>query len=308
MKTIKNRIPAIGLSIFGLLFCLLSAFKMTDAVCVTQGCSVYEGLSVGGISLYWFGGAAFLMLTCCATGWRGRYLTATAAFFLILDMVFLVIQILLWPCMQCLIVAAFFGAVMRVAMVQGKPPWTRWVLTAWFLLFFVNGISAAKEAIPPWPVYGTDAAPVHLYFSPTCPACREMIAALLTKSDIDAQIALYPIAKNSEDTQRIILLEEELKHGTPLKESLSLCEQAKVPAMTYDMAYFRAMLNTFKNMSALSRIGVTHIPFLTTRTPFWSDIAASAPPKEDCPMFSGTASGLCEDTPSSGLKELFKSK
>ncbi len=299
------------LSVAGLAFCLLSVFKMTDAICVTQGCSVYEGISVGGLSLYWFGAAAFGMLLVCAVARGGKYLAGVAALFLILDMGFMGIQILLWPCIQCLVVAAFFGAVMAVATVRSKKSWMRWILTAWFLLWCVNGVAAAKESIVPWAAYGTDAAPAHLFFSPTCPACREMIAGLLTKPDLQTQIALYPVAKNAEDTQRILILEQELAKGTPLKEALNQCEQAPLTEKApVDMAYLDTLWKAFRNMSVLSRSGVTHIPFLTARSPFWSEASRTTPPQADCPMFSKDASGLCQDAPAggSGLKELLNSK
>ena len=305
MRTARVSASSVVFSLIGLSFCLLSAFKMTDMLCITQGCSVYKGLSVAGLSLYWFGSAAFGILLICAMVWNGRYLEGVAALFLILDMVFLVIQILLWPCMQCLIVAMLFGAVMRSATARNRKTWMRWVLTAWFLLFIVNGVSAARESIVPWPLYGVGTAPVHLYFSPTCPACRAMITGLLTRTDILTHIALYPIAKNGEDVRRIIRLEAELTRGIPLKEALDRCEQTPAGNVICDMVYLRTLWKIFKNTSALSRTGVTHIPFLTAHTPFWSDTLQY---KGDCPMFSKDASGLCADTPTGGLKDIFKSK
>ncbi|MBI5591187.1 MAG: hypothetical protein HY881_11965 [Deltaproteobacteria bacterium] len=308
MKRLKGSSLAVVLSAAGLCFCLLSAFRMTDVLCITQGCSVYEDFSVFGISPYWFGAAAFLMLLCFAVAWRGRYLTMVAALFLMLDSVFLATQILFWPCMKCLIVAVLFGAVMAAAMIQEKKTWMKWVMAIWFVLFFVDMAAVAKESISPWPVYGYDAAPVHLYFSPTCPSCRGMIDALLAKTDAPTQIALYPISKNSEDTGKIMFLEKQLKNGMALKEAMALCMQVKDLNMTYNMAYWRTILNTFKNLSALSRMGVTHVPFLVAGTSFWSNAGKPVSLQDDCPVFSKNASGLCEDTKPGGLKELFKSK
>jgi len=310
MKTAKVSGLAVGLNVVGLSFCLLSAFRMTDVLCITQGCSVYEDFSLFGVSLYGFGSAAFLMMLFFAIAWQGRYLLMASAFFLILDSVFLTTQILLWPCMKCLIVAALFGAVMVAAMIQcqDKKMGMKWVMSVWFLLFFVDVIAVAKESVSPWPVYGYDAAPVHLYFSPTCPSCQGMIDALLAKTSAPTQIALYPISKNPEDTVKIMFLEKQLKKGTALKEALVLCQQTKEVNTIYDMAYLRTVLNTFKNMSALSRMGVTHVPFLVARTSFWSNAGKPVSPEDDCPVFSKNASGLCEDAKPGGLKELFKSK
>ena len=309
MKSTEINIPAFGFSIVGLTFSLLSAFRMTDALCVTQGCSVYEGFSVFGLSLYWFGAAAFLILLSLTVIWRGEYLTAAAALFLMFDMVFLVIQILLWSCVQCLFVAALFGVIMFSAMIRKKSIWIQRTLGLWFLLFFVNGVGVVKEIMVPWPVYGKDTAPVHLYFSPTCPSCQEMIDTILARPEGLSQIALYPISKNQEDTQRIILLVNMLKSGTPIKEAMVKYKQAKSGDIKQDGIYLQTLVNTSKNMMALSRMNITHVPFLTARTSFWSDIKKADPPKDDCLVFSTNAPGKCEDnTKPGGLQELFKSR
>ncbi|MBI5594387.1 MAG: hypothetical protein HY881_28395 [Deltaproteobacteria bacterium] len=307
MKTAKVNSLAVALNFTGLFFCLLSAFRMTDMLCVTQGCSVYEDLSLFGVSLYGFGSAAFFMLLCFAIARQGRYLLMASACFLMLDSVFLTTQILLWPCMKCLVVAALFGAVMAAAMIRERKIWMKWVVSVWFLLFFADVAAIAKESVSPWPIFGSDAAPVHLFFSPTCPSCQEIIDALMAKTDAPIQIALYPISKNSEDTGKIMFLEKQLKNGTALKEAMASYQEAK-EVNTNDPAYLRTILNTFKNMLALSRMGVTHVPFLVARTSFWSNAGNSVSPEDDCPVFSKNASGSCEDTKPGGLKELFKSK
>jgi len=307
MKTAKVNGLAVALNFTGLFFCLLSVFRMTDVLCVTQGCSVYEELSIFGVSLYGFGSTAFFMLLCFAIARQGRYLLMASACFLMLDSVFLTIQILLWPCMKCLIVAALFGAVMAAAMIRERKTWMNWVMSVWFLLFFADVAAIAKESVSPWPVFGSDAAPVHLYFSPTCISCQEMIDALMAKTDVPTQIALYPISKNSEDTGKIMFLEKQLKNGATLKEAMALYQEVE-EVNTNDPAYLRTILNTFKNMLALSRMGVTHVPFLVARTPFWSNAGNSVSSEDDCPVFSKSASGSCEDTKPGGLKALFKSK
>ena len=308
MKTAPIQVPAIAFSIIGLLFCLLSGLKMTDVFCITQGCSVYEGFSVFGISLYWFGTAAFGVLLCSAVARRGVYLLPAAAFFLTCNMVFLLIQVLLWPCMSCLIVATLFGAMMAAAMFPEKKKWARRLISVWLLLFVVNVVAVAKESMVPWPIYGKNTATVRLFFSPTCPSCRTMIDSLLAKADVLSRIALYPISKNPEDTKRIILLEKMLKNGVAIQEAMVRYQQIEGLDANRDMDYLRTVVNTFKNLMALSRIGVTHVPYLSTGTPFWVDAGKVVPLKDDCPVFSKTPSGLCEDSKPGGLKDLFKSK
>jgi hypothetical protein len=302
------RVPAVGFSLIGLIYCLLSVFKMTDVFCITKGCSVYDGFSIFGISLYWFGATAFFILLLTAVIRTGWYLLLTAAFFLTLNMAFLLVQVLLWPCASCLIVAALFGAIMAASILPEKKKWAGRLMMVWFLLFVLNGIAAAKELLAPWPVYGNNEAQIRLYFSPTCPSCRTMIDSLLSRTDVLSRIALYPVSKGPEDTKRIRLLEKMLRDGVPIQDAVIQYQQNTVMNVEWDMDYFRTALNTFKNLMALSRLGVAHVPYLSTGAAFWTEAGKTAPLKDDCPVFSKSPSGLCEDSKPGGLKDIFKSK
>jgi hypothetical protein len=308
MKTSGICVSAVGFSLIGLVFCILSVFELTNVLCITQGCSVYDGFSIFGISLYWLGAAAFFILLCAAVVRRGEYLLLAAAFFVILNMIFLLIQVLLWPCASCLIVAVLFGAVMAAALFPEKIKWARRILAVWFLLFAFNGIAVAKESLAPWPIYGKKDAAVRLFFSPTCPSCQTMMNSLLSKTDVLPRMALFPISKSSEDTKRIMILDDLLRKGVPLPEAMIHYQKIEGMDIQQSTNYVRIVFNTFKNLMALSRLGVTHVPYLSSGMPFWSETAKVAPLKDDCPVFSRNPAGLCEDAKSGGLKELFKSQ
>ncbi|MFO8083646.1 MAG: hypothetical protein R6U27_04920, partial [Desulfobacterales bacterium] len=93
-------LPTIALA--GFLFCLLSAMGITDGICLTQGCEVYKGYRVGGISFYWIGAAVFLLLGLMSL-WKGNYgfLAIFTGMALIGNFAFLIIQFLMWPCTSC---------------------------------------------------------------------------------------------------------------------------------------------------------------------------------------------------------------
>ena len=47
-------------------FCVWSALGNDVNFCVTTGCALYQDITIGKISLWWFGCAAFVTLAACA--------------------------------------------------------------------------------------------------------------------------------------------------------------------------------------------------------------------------------------------------
>jgi len=237
--------------------------------------------------------------------WRSRF-HLLAAIFVLLDIPFLCIQILLWPCFHCLVVALLFGGILFVS-ADRHQKWMNRILGIWFILFCVNAVSVARESIPPWPIFGNRAAPIKLYFSPTCPSCQAMLDALLEKGEMSSRIALYPISKSSDDTHKILELEKRLKEGVSIQIALRQYQKGN----DYDGSladYWRIKILTFCNLASMSRYGITSVPFLITQSPFWQKVKTSQTAKEDCPVFSKNSQGVCEDDQSGGVKNLFESK
>ena len=57
---------ALAAALLGMLFCIWTALGNEVAFCVTAGCSLYQGLVIGGLSMWWIGTAAFGVLACLA--------------------------------------------------------------------------------------------------------------------------------------------------------------------------------------------------------------------------------------------------
>ena len=53
-------------ALLGMLFCIWTALGNEVAFCVTAGCSLYQDLVIGGLSMWWIGTAAFGVLACLA--------------------------------------------------------------------------------------------------------------------------------------------------------------------------------------------------------------------------------------------------
>ena len=53
---------ALAAALLGMLFCIWTALGNEVAFCVTAGCSLYQDLVIGGLSMWWIGTAAFGVL------------------------------------------------------------------------------------------------------------------------------------------------------------------------------------------------------------------------------------------------------
>ena len=65
---------ALAAALPGMLFCIWTALGNEVAFCVTAGCSLYQDLVIGGLSMWWIGTAAFGVLACLALA-LGAYFT-----------------------------------------------------------------------------------------------------------------------------------------------------------------------------------------------------------------------------------------
>ncbi|MCA1786716.1 MAG: hypothetical protein LC657_12130, partial [Desulfobacteraceae bacterium] len=210
-----------AIALAGFLFCLLSALGITDAFCLTQGCEVYQGYTVAGISLYWIGALVFLILGLMSL-WPGAYglLAILTGLVLVGNFVFLIIQFLMWPCTSCLIVAALLGSFAWCLAGHVKSG-LGILCMVWLLLFSANIFLLAKDSIPPWPVLGKNNAEIQVFFSPTCPACRQAVENFLRDPDLAPYVAFYPLAKNNDDHHRISLLVRNLRQGMPAAQAFA---------------------------------------------------------------------------------------
>jgi hypothetical protein len=216
---------------------------------------------IGGVSLWWVGGAYFFLTAIlCLRGQRAlaRLLAVSA---LAADAVLLFIMFLTAPCFDCLVVAAFIGLVYYS--LRGVPDgWflmpggPSLLLPVWFGLFLGNCVLAADEMLPRR-ILGDRNAEVSIFFSPSCPACREALAS------IGSAAALYPVAEKTGDTERIIKFASLLHAGLSAGEAAerSMDPDQPVPEVSpIDRALLSVQL--VRNKSALLRQGVRSLPLI----------------------------------------------
>ncbi|MBF0497003.1 MAG: hypothetical protein HQK58_10595 [Deltaproteobacteria bacterium] len=293
-----------GVSLAGLLYCICSAAGLTESWCFTQGCRVYKDYSFAGISLYWFGALAFAILSIFSLIRPGsKYLLAIASLFVLGDCFFLFFQLVLWPCVSCLLVAACLGSA-YLALIRTQGRGMKTIFCVWLLLFMINVTFAAKESVSPWPIYGRPDSPIQVFYSATCPSCRKMIQDLMKRPDLLPRLALYPIAKNEEDYLQTAFLASLLKQGYPLWDAFTRHWQKEAPA---SLAFDRLLtsINLFRNKIALSRTGATTIPLIISSIPFGSEaLSSSALP--GCSAASKDHNEPCRDESAEALKNIFR--
>lgn len=194
--------------------------------CVTAGCSLYQDAAPGGISLWWAGAGVFALLALTAILGAPKAGRLMAGLALLGDICLLVLMALTAPCVSCLVVAAFFAlcylAFLRTESTTsrrlGGRPRRSLLLWIWVLLFVVNLGVVARSQADVWAITDNgDTASVRMYFSPSCPSCREGVALL--SGSIDT--AFYPLAETDADVFAVARMQQLLNTGMSMADALT---------------------------------------------------------------------------------------
>lgn len=254
-------------------FCVWSAFGNDVDLCISAGCSLYQDFSVGGLSLWWIGSAAFSLLACLALlGFRaaGRF---CASLFLLCDIGLLLLLALTAPCISCLIAAIFFVALFlafrssETGQIRREKAYSQshalaWI---WLLLFTVNVGTVVRSQFGIWPILGEgEASATKMFFSPSCSYCREGINRLSGNVDV----AFYPLAENHADISRIEKMQEMLDQGMNIAEAVGAVQTVEYEENWKFMLSPRGLLLRFRllrNKSHVLSAGTQAVPFFEHR-------------------------------------------
>lgn len=265
-------------ALLGLALCLLNA-SGAEVFCVTEGCAIYAGYSLFGLSFYALGAGGFAVILLLALGAR-KSESARALLYgallvgLVLDMLLLVWQLLYWPCSSCLVVAILLGSAgigfmirfgyLRRGLLKGA-------LLVWLVLLIPSGVSVGKEVLAaPWPIYAASGADIEVFFSPTCPACSSEVAKLLNSAEAD-RLAFYPVAKNERDVRLVATFMQQGMSGAQDLEKLFHSEPAPNTHPSFELRWRLA-----RNKMVLARYGAKTIPFIVSPT-----VVGTAKPSAD---------------------------
>lgn len=210
-------LPA-GSSLAGLLFCLWVWHTGGESLCLSNGCALFQNFALAGISLWQAGIAVFstLFLLCLFRLVPAAVLLA--ALCLAADTALLGVMLFTAPCTNCLIVGAllafcFFSLRRQHAAPRSHSP----LLTLWGLLFLFASGGILHDLAEPWsPLPGEGPGAVHVYFSPSCRACQQ----LLEQADQLEDARWFPVQENDRDLWIIHEMERRLAQGKTLPQSL----------------------------------------------------------------------------------------
>lgn len=224
--------PAIPflLCAIGLAFCLWVNLSGGTALCLTDGCALFQDFSLAGVSL-WKAGASFFgfMLLLCVLRFSGIALFC-AGLALAADILLMAIMSFTAPCVNCLLVglliALTFFALLRETALHKRARRSP-LLLVWALFFTISAGGLLKDGTKLWsPLPYTGQEAVQVFFSPSCRACQ----SLTEQADALPDAAWFPVAEDSRDIWLIHAMNKHLASGLPLREAISKAH-ANIPGL-----------------------------------------------------------------------------
>ncbi len=225
------------LAVLAAAFCAWSAAGNEVNLCVTAGCTLFQDATLAGISFWWFGVAAFAALALLALLGTARLGTAFAALTLLADTGLLLLMAVTAPCISCLLVAILFALLysgfrqalyskraVKTGVTQGRSL----LLIVWGLVFVINAWAALRTQVGVWAVTdNAQEATVRMFFSPSCPSCKEGISLLSGHVDV----AFFPVAESDLDVYKTAHMQRLLGQGASMIEALGQAQSVEKPSI-----------------------------------------------------------------------------
>ncbi|MDR0465973.1 MAG: hypothetical protein LBH94_01300 [Deltaproteobacteria bacterium] len=217
------------LSLLGACFTSWSAWGNAIALCFTAGCTIYQDVTVAGVSVWWIGTGAFALLALLAIAGRPGLALFVSTATLFLDCLLLLLLAVTAPCVACLIAGIFFAltyAAFRNSASDAKfPPSRSWLLLFWSFLLVANLLNVARSEMGTWAIKEAADPSVKLYFSPSCTACQEGIRVLSGRTDV----SFYAVSKSEQDTLLIAAMKRAVQRGASMAEALRRAPEVPAP-------------------------------------------------------------------------------
>ncbi len=286
-RTIRFLFGPFAIAFFGLLFALWNLLGDTSALCVTEGCSLFQDFTIAGYSLWWVGVIGFSVLLFPALLGFAKLGEVLAGLGVVADIFLLAIMLITAPCFNCLII----GLMLALAYVsfrhaatdrRTKRPFPI-LIGIWVVFFVVNAGGIVRESTTPWAIRapsveqgGKQNAPVHIYFSPSCSACRELVNGIASQerqSGQQAEAVWYPVAEDDKDIFVIIRMYQKVQEGKDLDVAMA---EAREAFANKDVTFadrltllspsnLLAQLRLWQNMAHVLAAGSSRLPFVEYR-------------------------------------------
>ncbi|MBQ7607055.1 MAG: hypothetical protein IJU76_03680 [Desulfovibrionaceae bacterium] len=254
--SVKALLPAL----LGLLFCLWRALGFEASFCSLAGCTLYEDTKLLGLSLWWYGAIAFGLLSLIALARQKTIGRTFAASVLTLDTALLILLAATAPCTHCLLVGALFALTFLgfYSPFAEKKGYLTALFGLWLFFFGINLWASAKTFMGPWAILGEPReATIHIYFSPSCPKCRDVVT--FYAGNLSA--AFYPVAESESDIQTIRAMEEAIQKGAGIDEAL----RGSLVASAWNLGTLTTALRTLENKAHVLLAGSSGIPYIEFR-------------------------------------------
>lgn len=319
-------LAAAAVCLAGLLFCLWVFFTGGRSLCLTDGCTLFQDFRLAGVSLWQAGSVLFAVLLLLALLRLCRAALLLSACALAADAVLLCIMLFTAPCVNCLIVASFIAlafTTFRAALPSGRKERSL-LLMLWSVLLVIDLGGVLRDLAEPWsPLESDSEASVQIYFSPSCPACRMLLARAGELEDA----AWYPVAENERDILVIAAMTEQLKKGLSMAQAVEEAdrsvpddsgseEHAVVRPGLLRPGMLLLQVRLWRNHAHVLSAGSDRLPFLEfkglpaflaeppapdaqdadAQTPAFDD-ASPEPYRADMPQIPGlSVAGFCDGT------------
>lgn len=243
---------------FGLAICLLALSGMSGKLCLTEGCQIYKGFKLWGVSLHHLGSVAFAL----GFYWlyrKGPMYSAYIRFCLWAESALLAFQAIYLPCSECLLIGLIWGLTGFLTIPRHR------VMKVWSVLFLAAMSMLVKEMIKPWPVYGLQESAVKVFFSPSCKHCQETIVNLMAGGQRE-DMAFFPVALDEDDPQRVAQFQQVLSGSLNLWRAFEACWKSPEPCSLSLSDWLTLRLGLIRNKMVLARMGAKEVPLILSKT------------------------------------------
>lgn len=262
-----HRLPVpwfgVVIALTGVVYCFLAAMPLAAPLpCPTVGCRLFEDAAIGGISLWWAGVAYFsVMVFLCLKKASGLYLPLSALA-LLGDAVLLAVMLVMAPCLACL-GAAFLMGLLFLALHRHAHGRDTLRMPAMFLLwgglFLAASASAGAEMVGPWLLHGPADAERHIYFSPSCPACRDAITVFSSNA------AFIPVAERESDYAAVYRMHLALAEGKTMVDALKAADNGHGPQIgSFSIQGVLLRFRLLRNKANALKLGFDALPLIIT--------------------------------------------
>ena len=250
------------LGLIGLAFCLWVRLSGGKALCLTDGCSLFQDFSLAGVSLWSMGSAFFgLILLLCVLR-LPKLARLFAALALVADILLMAVMSFTAPCANCLIVglllALTFFSFLRETALHKRARRSALLLT-WALLFIISAGGMLRDATDLWsPLPRPEQTSVQIFFSPSCRVCQALAGQAVSLPDA----SWFPVAEDSRDIWLIRAMAKRIGEGQSLPEAIAGAH-TDIPSLKPDMLLRQFRL--WKNRSHVLAAGSDRLPFVEFR-------------------------------------------